>query len=329
MRRTPTANRRQFAFFYDASGNITGDNRGATAGNFTHTINRAGRIATTLKGGVNQGAYTYDAFERLRIRVVANQTPTTNNGTTHYVWDIFGQIIAEANGSTGATLRETIYLDSMPLVAVDVAASPKKIYAVHVDHLNRPIMLTDAAKVNVWWASYEPFGKVRTTGGTLTQNLGLPGQWFQLESGLAHNWHRHYDPTTGRYTTADPLGFVDGPSVYAYAGNNPHRMVDPSGTAVPFILVPLAGAAGSALFNYGLQAGNNFFFKGRGFRASLVCVEIENIAASAALGAISPGWWFLWRNPGIPLYRELVGYQALNSAIAAGLGFIAPPIGNR
>jgi hypothetical protein len=85
--------------------------------------------------------------------VVANQTPTTNNGTTHYVWDIFGQIIAEANGSTGVTLRETIYLDSMPLAAIDVAASPKKTYAVHVDHLNRPIMLTDAAKVNVWWAS--------------------------------------------------------------------------------------------------------------------------------------------------------------------------------
>jgi RHS repeat-associated protein len=110
-----------------------------------------------------------------------------------------------------------------------VVAAPKKLYAVHVDHLNRPIMLTDAAKLNVWWASYEPFGKVRATGGALTQNLGLPGQWFQLETGLAYNWHRHYDPTIGRYTTADPLGFVDGPSVYAYAGNRPHQDVDENG----------------------------------------------------------------------------------------------------
>jgi RHS repeat-associated protein len=90
-------------------------------------------------------------------------------------------------------------------------------------------MLTDAAKINVWWASYEPFGKVRATGGTLTQNLGLPGQWFQLENGLAQNWHRHYDATTGRYTTADPLGFVDGPSVFAYARNAPHLDIDPTG----------------------------------------------------------------------------------------------------
>lgn len=34
-----------------------------------------------------------------------------------------------------------------------------------------------------------------------------------LEHGLVHNWHRHYDPTIGCYTTADPLGFVDGASV--------------------------------------------------------------------------------------------------------------------
>jgi RHS repeat-associated protein len=117
----------------------------------------------------------------------------------------------------------------MPLAAIDAVASPKKTYAVHTDHLNRPIMLTDSAKTNVWWARYEPFGRVHATGGTLTQNLGLPGQWFQLENGLAYNWHRHYDPTTGRYTTADPLGFVDGPSVFAYAGSAPHEAIDPSG----------------------------------------------------------------------------------------------------
>jgi hypothetical protein len=73
---------------------------------------------------------------RLRVRTVTNQTATANNGTTHYVWDIFGQIIAEVNGATGVTLRETVYLDGMPLAAIDAVASPKKTYAVHTDHLN-------------------------------------------------------------------------------------------------------------------------------------------------------------------------------------------------
>lgn len=81
------------------------------------------------------------------------------------------------------------------------------------------------------------------------QYLGLPGQWFQLEHGLAYNWHRHYDPTTGRCTTADPPGFVDGPSVFAYAGNNPQRMVDPSGLDASYFS-QITGAGSDFLRNY-------------------------------------------------------------------------------
>ena len=40
---------------------------------------------------------------------------------------------------------------------------------------------------------------------------------------------RDYDPTTGRYVQADPLGLVDGASVYGYAGQNPGRWIDPRG----------------------------------------------------------------------------------------------------
>lgn len=38
--------------------------------------------------------------------------------------------------------------------------------------------------------------------------------------------------TLGRYTEHDPLGFVDGPSVYAYAKGIPHSFVDPDGREV-------------------------------------------------------------------------------------------------
>lgn len=40
---------------------------------------------------------------------------------------------------------------------------------------------------------------------------------------------RDYDPTTGRYIQGDPLGLIDGPSVYGYALQNPGRYVDPRG----------------------------------------------------------------------------------------------------
>ena len=40
---------------------------------------------------------------------------------------------------------------------------------------------------------------------------------------------RDYDPTTGRYLQADPLGLVDGASVYGYARQNPGRYSDARG----------------------------------------------------------------------------------------------------
>jgi len=53
---------------------------------------------------------------------------------------------------------------------------------------------------------------------------------------------KHDDPTTGRYIQADPLGLVDGASVYGYARQNPGRYTDPTGEGIP-ILVAVGGAA--------------------------------------------------------------------------------------
>ena len=70
---------------------------------------------------------------------------------------------------------------------------------------------------------------MQSLSGPLTMDLRFPGQWFQLEAGLHYNWHRHYDPSLGRYTQRDPLGFVDGPSVYGYAGGSSLQSADPRG----------------------------------------------------------------------------------------------------
>ena len=68
----------------------------------------------------------------------------------------------------------------------------------------------------VWRASYLPFGGVHVTTGAPI-DLRFPGQWFQAEAGLHQNWMRDYDPATGRYLQADPLGLVDGASAGGYA----------------------------------------------------------------------------------------------------------------
>ncbi|MGP4753942.1 RHS repeat-associated core domain-containing protein [Agrobacterium pusense] len=46
---------------------------------------------------------------------------------------------------------------------------------------------------------------------------------------MHYNWHRRYDPRTGRYLRADPLGMPDGPNRWAYVKDNPLMYTDPMG----------------------------------------------------------------------------------------------------
>jgi len=115
---------------------------------------------------------------------------------------------------------------------------PPTLYYVHTDHLNRPIRMSNGAKAMVWSAEYQPWGAVQSLSGPLTMDLRFPGQWFQLEAGLHYNWHRHYDPTLGRYTQPDPLGFVDGPSVFGYVRGSPYRYIDTDGRNPAVCAIP-------------------------------------------------------------------------------------------
>ncbi len=49
---------------------------------------------------------------------------------------------------------------------------------------------------------------------------------YDSQSGLVYFGARYYDPSIGRFTTADPLGMVDGPNQYVYLNNNPIGFID-------------------------------------------------------------------------------------------------------
>ena len=206
------------AFTYNLAGSVTSDTHSGTVYNYIY--DKAGRMITSSLGGVLQAEYVYNHRGQQAIRRLFQP----NALTIHSVFGPDGNRIAEYNETTGALLREYVWLDGVPVAVREGGTN----YYVRVDHISRPVFATNSAGTKVWTATYLPFGGVQTTTGSPI-TLRFPGQWFQSENGLHQNWMRDYDPSTGRYLEADPLGLVDGASVYGYVKQNPGRWVDPKG----------------------------------------------------------------------------------------------------
>jgi RHS repeat-associated protein len=86
---------------------------------------------------------------------------------------------------------------------------------------------------------YDAWGRVTTynlTGGVIAASaLGnrylFTGREYSYRTGLCHYRARSYDPVTGRFLSADPIGISGGVNLYAYCANNPVNFVDPDGLA--------------------------------------------------------------------------------------------------
>lgn len=72
--------------------------RSGSAYNYGHTHNARGRLATVHQDGNLKGTYQYNSLEQLALRVVTNSGPFNGN------------ILAEADGTTGVVSREYIWL---------------------------------------------------------------------------------------------------------------------------------------------------------------------------------------------------------------------------
>jgi RHS repeat-associated protein len=80
--------------------------------------------------------------------------------------------------------------------------------------------------------TYDSFGKVTGSYGTITNPFRYTGRDLDSETGLHYYRARYYDPNTGRFFSEDPWDadpMYDKTNLYPLAENNPTNFVDPFG----------------------------------------------------------------------------------------------------
>jgi RHS repeat-associated protein len=138
-------------------------------------------------------------------------------------------------------------------VNITVNSVIRKLYFIHVDHLNTPRLIADDQQRTVWrWDQQEPFGNnvpdESPSGlGTFEFPVRFPGQYFDKETNLHYNYFREYDLFIGRYVESDPIGLAGGMNTYAYVYNQPIRFGDPKGLDTYMCTRPLQGSSGIIL----------------------------------------------------------------------------------
>ena len=221
-------------YSYDSHGNIVSD------GTKTFVYNQNNRLVQVKQGETVLSEYFYDAFGR-RVK----KTVSENQVVYHY--DIAGNLIAETT-SGGTPSRDIVYLNG-ERAAMKVYDYQAGWYFFVNDHLGTPQKIVNEAGEVVWAGFYQPFGKSWAYPADITNNFRLPGQYYDAETGLHYNWHRYYDPDTGRYITADPIGLEGGINLYAYVRGNPVIFADPTALVLVSFSMESANAIAELIKN--------------------------------------------------------------------------------
>jgi RHS repeat-associated protein len=77
--------------------------------------------------------------------------------------------------------------------------------------------------------TYDTFGNLAASTGMLGNPFQYTGREYDPETGLRYYRARYYDPSIGRFTSQDPIGFRGGINFYSYVKNQPSNLTDPSG----------------------------------------------------------------------------------------------------
>jgi RHS repeat-associated protein len=213
-------------YAYDANGNQVQQTIHKANGNpseFAYAYDAENRLTQITYPDGSSSAYAYDGLGK-RIEAVED------GELTRYLYDGLSAILErDATGQTTAYYTRGLGYGGGIGSIISRQSTVHAPQYFHYDGLGSVTGLTDPTAKLLQTTTYDAFGNVLEQQGAAETPYGFSTKEVSPTSGLVYFGARYYDPRIGRFLTQDPLGMVDGPNLYVYAGNNPISFFDPYG----------------------------------------------------------------------------------------------------
>jgi len=205
----------------------------------TYTYDNNGNTLTKTVGS-DTTTYTWDYENRL-----ASVTLPSSGGTVYFKYDPLGRriykslssstsvyaydgdnLIEETNSSGTAVARYAQGLNIDEPLAM-LRSSATSYY--NADGLGSITSLANGSGTLTQTYTYDSFGKVTASSGSLVNPFQYTGREADAETGLYYYRARYYGQTEGRFLGEDPSRFGYPANLYVYAENSPTYFIDPTG----------------------------------------------------------------------------------------------------
>lgn len=213
---------------YDLNGNLIEKIMGNSS--FKYRYDALDRLIQVAKDDNLIIDYSYDSF----YRRLTKTTQVLDEGKWKKTENL--RFLYEGDNEIGAVSPEGDILELRVLglgMGAEIGASVAfefnhHIYAPIHDSQGSVCCLIDLeTKMPAEFYRYSAFGELVYIHERAILNPWLfSSKRYEEETGLVYFGKRYYDPSIGRWTTRDPLGFFDSPNLYLYALNNPVSRVD-------------------------------------------------------------------------------------------------------